>query len=383
MAQKAGYQGIKKLNPPIDITSEGTLFIEEGYYQKTELSEPVEGQSTVEGALGALSSKKVGWDVAGKSVKKNEVDVKKAIANNVLLQIISTGIRLYNTVSSTWNRAYIPLNLSNDTNYILSSNITFVSGAGQIYVQGSNDGTNYTDITDATAFYANKNVDVEFNSDDYVYYRLGLVSSRATATIGDITFGNLMIRDARIANSTYAPFIYDNTELEAKKADNTVIAPVEDGTTVQNPSGYAVGSHAIRNGAFITWKNAKAQGETITDSDYDSGDVADLLDIVRTTITTTNTNVTLDNDYKTVHKIGRIAQVMLRFTLSADIGNENVTIATLPYNSLKLLRVPVFLRNIPNSISASALVAGGGNNLQASNLTAGTYDISFMYITSL
>ena len=57
------------------------------------------------------------------------------------------------------------------------------------------------------------------------------------------------------------------------KADNSVIAPVENGSTTSQ--AYAVGSHAIRNGAFITWKNAKAQGETINDaSDYTSGDVA-------------------------------------------------------------------------------------------------------------
>lgn len=59
------------------------------------------------------------------------------------------------------------------------------------------------------------------------------------------------------------------------KVDNSVIAPVENGSTVQKSGGYAVGTHAIRNGAFITWKNAKAQGETINDaSDYTSGDVA-------------------------------------------------------------------------------------------------------------
>ena len=59
-------------------------------------------------------------------------------------------------------------------------------------------------------------------------------------------------------------------------ADNSVIAPVENGTTASQ--AYAVGSHAIRNGKFITWKNAKAQGETINDaSDYTSGDVADEL----------------------------------------------------------------------------------------------------------
>ena len=62
------------------------------------------------------------------------------------------------------------------------------------------------------------------------------------------------------------------------KADNSVIAPVENGSATSQ--AYAVGSHAIRNGAFITWKNAKSQGETINDaSDYTSGDVASVLNV--------------------------------------------------------------------------------------------------------
>ena len=66
--------------------------------------------------------------------------------------------------------------------------------------------------------------------------------------------------------------------LTESKCDNSVIAPVENGTTASQ--AYAVGSHAIRNGAFITWKNAKAQGETINDaSDYTSGDVASELNV--------------------------------------------------------------------------------------------------------
>ena len=64
--------------------------------------------------------------------------------------------------------------------------------------------------------------------------------------------------------------------VDEQKADNTVIAPTENGSTTSQ--AYAVGSHAIRNGKFITWKNAKAQGETINDaSDYTNGDVASSL----------------------------------------------------------------------------------------------------------
>lgn len=85
-----------------------------------------------------------------------------------------------------------------------------------------------------------------------------------------------MLRLATDTDPTYQPYAQTNRELTVNKCDNSVIAPVENGTTASQ--AYAVGSHAIRNGAFITWKNAKAQGESINDaSDYTSGDVASCL----------------------------------------------------------------------------------------------------------
>lgn len=74
---------------------------------------------------------------------------------------------------------------------------------------------------------------------------------------------------------SYRPNHKSVEESLEQKCDNSVIAPTENGTTASQ--AYAVGSHAIRNDAFITWKNAKTQGETINDaSDYTSGDISAL-----------------------------------------------------------------------------------------------------------
>ena len=85
------------------------------------------------------------------------------------------------------------------------------------------------------------------------------------------------MQDITVTDFVVYPVIR-NLNVNEAKCDTSAIAPTENGTTVQKSGGYAVGTHAIRNGAFITWKNAKAQGEPINDaSDYTSGDVADLL----------------------------------------------------------------------------------------------------------
>ena len=115
-----------------------------------------------------------------------------------------------------------------------------------------------------------------FRSDN-VTWNIAISISSGTNT-NNLVF-KPMLRYASEADSTFEPYYVPLKDVVPNKADNSVIAPVEDGTTIQNPSGYAVGSHAIRNGAFITWKNAKAQGETIADSDYEIGAVGDYINI--------------------------------------------------------------------------------------------------------
>lgn len=101
----------------------------------------------------------------------------------------------------------------------------------------------------------------------------------ADVSIEWLDSNEIMFYDASESDPTYEPYYAPLKDVVPQKADTSTIAPTENGTTVQKSGGYAVGSHAIRNRQFITWKNAKAQGETINDaSDYTSGDVADELD---------------------------------------------------------------------------------------------------------
>ena len=60
--------------------------------------------------------------------------------------------------------------------------------------------------------------------------------------------------------------------LQDGKADTSVIAPVESGTTASR--AYAAGAHFIKNGAFCTAKTAIAQGEAFTlNTNYEAGTV--------------------------------------------------------------------------------------------------------------
>lgn len=98
------------------------------------------------------------------------------------------------------------------------------------------------------------------------------VAIKPNQTVSNLVFKPMLSLDG----GEYEPYYIPLKDIVLNKCDNSVIGTVEDGATASQ--AYAVGSHAIRNGAFITWKNAKAQGETINDaSDYTSGDVANSL----------------------------------------------------------------------------------------------------------
>lgn len=69
--------------------------------------------------------------------------------------------------------------------------------------------------------------------------------------------------------------------VENDKADNSVIAPVESGTTASQ--AYAAGAHFIRDGAFCTAKTTIAQGETFRlNTNYTVGTVGERINNLET-----------------------------------------------------------------------------------------------------
>ena len=86
-----------------------------------------------------------------------------------------------------------------------------------------------------------------------------------------------MIRLASIADNTFAPYILDNVELASSKTDNSVVGPVESGTTASR--AYAVGEHFIRNDKFCTAIASIASGATLTlNTNYVEGTIAGVIE---------------------------------------------------------------------------------------------------------
>jgi hypothetical protein len=122
-----------------------------------------------------------------------------------------------------------------------------------------------------------------------------------------------------------------NTELTVTKADNSVIAPVENGSTASQ--AYAVGEHFIRDGAFCTCKQAISQGGSFTlNTNYTAGDVADELTNKVTEVTTNNPNITFHAIYKKAVRYGNVVQFKVRITLASPLeGRTDVTLFNIGY----------------------------------------------------
>ena len=211
----------------------------------------------------------------------------EVIEGKNLLAFNLSDLKEYST-SGTWSGNVYTRNgvtfTYDESDNSITVNGTATGGAGVLIIKPSWFSTVISTVADSTATGGGYiisdgengrigNADLYLRNDgSYVYIQL---SSGKTAN--NVKFYP-MIRLATESNPTYEPYYVPLKDVVPTKADNTVIAPTENGTTIQKSGGYVVGSHAIRNDAFITWKNAKALNEPIDDAnDYTSGDVAGCL----------------------------------------------------------------------------------------------------------
>ena len=164
------------------------------------------------------------------------------------------------------------------------------------------------------------------------------------------------------------------------KVDNSVIGTVEDGTTTSQ--AYAVGSHAIRNGKFITWVNAKAQNEPIADSDYTSGNIADELHIHKKTILSTLTQISGEDGTSISfgEKVGNYRFIAFtgynandsggkRFAFSvpvdAFLGNGDTNVSNIHFINDSNVYI-VIINATANATSIILKVRDGANNIISS-----------------
>ena len=172
-----------------------------------------------------------------------------------------------------------------------------------------------------------------------------------------------------------------HTALQSK-CDNSVIAPVEDGTNASQ--AYALGSHFIRGGKFCTVTTAMAQGDAIAGK-YAEGDVASACaDISSGSATDAHANITLDTSgYNAVYRQNNVVQFKVRFTVNTAFSTSaDYNLFKLPF--MPLIKYTYYLvknRNFPYEVVTGAYINHDNGTVHIHDtLATGTYDIDGMFI---
>ena len=275
------------------------------------------------------------------------------IAPTVTSQIQSGVESAYQLVEDTvgWagKNQFNPADVSNWNNWT-NNNGTFTNTATDtrsdfvFVMQGRKNGTWVKDIISATIITTTGKKEFEFSigeNDDInqlyighsgavtnIVYIISFVKKGTfkvnfnalgidPTTIGGLVLSEFMFRDADIIDSTYEPY---HATVDEQKCDNSVIALVEDQPTCQKSSGYAVGEHFIRDGAFCTCKQAISQGGSFTlGTNYTSGDVASVINNVANLIVTPNTT----GDYELPYPDGFNKDNTIVIAIGVDDNSNN------------------------------------------------------------
>lgn len=127
--------------------------------------------------------------------------------------------------------------------------------------------------------------------------------------------------------------------LQDGKADNSVIAPVESGTTASR--AYAAGAHFIRDSAFCTVKTAISQGEAFTlNTNYTAEDIGSVISALNNDIRTV-VDIPTGIEGVICKKVGRIVTCSINiFTDQSASSAGWQTLGTLPsiYKPLEAIR---------------------------------------------
>ena len=129
---------------------------------------------------------------------------------------------------------------------MLTTDITFSSGLGAIYIYGKVTGGSNVEIKHIDNINASGSKTIEFNSGNYDEYQIYLSITGTPSATGNITFDNFMVRDATITDPTYQPYAKTNVELTQDVSD--VLPIVGDAIEITTTESFA----NLKNG--ITYK---------------------------------------------------------------------------------------------------------------------------------
>ena len=264
MAQKAGYNAIKKFSDQFIYTSEGSLSLHMENDPDAGGSLPISGDAAKILAERITAENQLLYDTVGfecinqipltldylKSINTSGTWSGNAYTRRDVVFTVTTDengsvteIDMNGTANGGVSAFYLFNNLTVSEDSILNG---LTSGSNTTYYIETYDGTNYIMLYDG---------EKDIPAKTYNYSSIGVRKDQAVNHVKVYP----MLRKAIYTDATFVPY---HPSVDECKTDNTVIAPVEDGSTASQ--AYGIGQHFIKDGAFCTAISTIASGATLT-----------------------------------------------------------------------------------------------------------------------
>ena len=131
--------------------------------------------------------------------------------NYVAFTKTDSSIRVYTLNPQTWLSAKSAVfSVPQNTNLIFSANVVVVSGVASTVVTDSADNNIAVDYNGRTT---SGNYSFEFNTGSNDNIKISLYATLSTLEMGDVTYTDLMLRNASITDATYTPYAMTNKQL--------------------------------------------------------------------------------------------------------------------------------------------------------------------------
>lgn len=167
---------------------------------------------TVENALQGLNTEKFTYADNGVLGAKNRLALDDVFNGGELATITDNGrvIEVKSAAAGTWLQFQVYVNVEENTDYIITSDIDYTSGKGRIAV--SNE-ANTSTIAQTEAVTSDKSVSLNFNSGNNRAIIVKFACVLADSEVGDVVYNNTMLRLAADTDGTYQPYAMTNKEI--------------------------------------------------------------------------------------------------------------------------------------------------------------------------
>lgn len=276
MALKAGYKGFKTLGPGLDYDSvTGHLFLNGESDISLDNLKDVSIDTPVDGDILIYDSTTETWYNEQIDSDPVEDSSKPVSSGGVYAAITATQNLIDDTVGWISEQLY---KLSSALVFPITNNgVTYTYTDGIISADGATDSTAPSSLVMAEAIPLTQGQKVYFGGGVSNTIRLNLFkvggSDEVLVGANPIVWtvpstGNYRIqiwinKNTVVDNVTFNPILLSHPSVDTQKADNSVIAPVENGTTASQ--SYSANDFFMHNGELYIATTSIAQGATFTE----------------------------------------------------------------------------------------------------------------------